>query len=99
MSEAKHSPLPWNPIGDRPTCIIDANGDTMTLAGTYRTPHEVNAANVEFIIKAVNAHAELVELAEWVQLLHSAKPKAYSKSIAVLNAKAEKALKLAKEGQ
>jgi hypothetical protein len=56
---AKHSPLPWKVDGDGVRAMVRAD-DATIVALRHRLPGDVNEANSAFIVRAVNAHDELV---------------------------------------
>ena len=67
MSEAKHTPLPWESSEENPTIIKTprSNGliaSAMGLTDSGFFPSEKEAlANAAFIVKAVNSHYALLE--------------------------------------
>lgn len=66
MSETKHSPLPWTAdISDRATDGSDCwvvDGPDGSIA-EMMCPADIEQANAEFIVRAVNAHEALMEVA------------------------------------
>lgn len=65
MTDAKHSPLPWQLSVLDDTRILDANRtDIVATLGDYDadTDWPRMEANAAFIVRAVNAHDELVDM-------------------------------------
>jgi hypothetical protein len=66
MSESKHTPLPWKmrQLG-KTRCVIEGPGEDCCIAMMTRWLPPFDAAeqkaNADFIVKACNAHDELVE--------------------------------------
>jgi hypothetical protein len=82
MMTVKHSPLPWKLEGPSRTPRADTTGDFAIIAGgqiigeTFRqtgpTAFQPADANAALIVRAVNAHEELLALGdELVQSLHN----------------------------
>ena len=61
---AKHTPTPWIAVLDGVPEVISANGEevvcTMDFTGMGDSRLPVDAANAQFIVRAVNAHDDLV---------------------------------------
>lgn len=72
MADAKHTPTPWHAGHDEDGHLVFNSDLSAVVAGTdtdegnYETEH----ANAEFIVRAVNSHADLLAACELVIRQH-----------------------------
>lgn len=61
MNESEHSPTPWKEDEYYPQHIIDISGKEVAFVGGERTTSEIDAGNLQIILRAVNSYAALIE--------------------------------------
>jgi hypothetical protein len=63
---AQHTPTPWglDSIDDTAIMSSTSNGHYIASCDRGDLPQEICRANAEFIVRAVNSHAELLKLVE-----------------------------------
>lgn len=71
---AEHTPLPWRirvgPLNNEEFCDLSICGDIFIVADINGPQYAHQAANTEFIVRAVNSHYALVEaLSECIPIL------------------------------
>lgn len=80
MSESKHTPGPWKlaPMAHGHSVHIEGGKDTETIASAWATKNEQAIANAEFIVRACNAHDDM--LAALIALTSNPRPSTLSRA-------------------
>lgn len=60
-SPAAHTPTPWN-LNPKAVLVIESEGVTVASCGNANVIRDQWEANAAFIVRAVNAHEELLSL-------------------------------------